>query len=134
MARQHGKKVYLQILLDPFRAELFEKLAEERGLKRTSLIRQIIYEWTAKQAGSTLYKKAANLDERLWAESVQNRIEGRKKAAAKRKKAKKAAPVPAVVVTPDPEPVKEVQTVLDTEPTAFKDTSLLGAIGRLFGN
>ena len=124
MSRLHGRKIYLQILLDPFRAELFEQLAEERGVKRTALVREIIYQWTAKQAGSTLYKDAERKDAALWADSVANRIEGRKKAAEARKrdnKAKAAQAVP-VVVTPSVEPVTD------------KGNSLLGAISRLLGN
>ena len=44
MTVKHGKKDYYQILLDPHRSELLKELVNEKGIKATSLIRDLIYE------------------------------------------------------------------------------------------
>ena len=43
MTVKHGKKDYYQILLDPHRSELLKAIVSEKGIKATSLIRDLIY-------------------------------------------------------------------------------------------
>lgn len=77
MALKHGNKTYLQILLDPNRAELVNKLAAEDGLRATAWIRGAVYNELQRQLPSSIYKEAEAKDEAVWRESVRRRVEGR---------------------------------------------------------
>ena len=43
MAIRHGNKTYLQILLDPNRAELLKEVAEWKDMRPTALVRDTVY-------------------------------------------------------------------------------------------
>ena len=43
MAGKHGRRVYLQILLEPHRAALLQGLADKEGKRLTGLAREFIY-------------------------------------------------------------------------------------------
>jgi len=88
MAGKHGKRVYLQILLEPHRAELLQSAAAEQGKRMTGLAREIIYQGLERAFPTSIYSEAQAKDAALWRESVRNRIEGRTK---NRKKAEDAA-------------------------------------------
>lgn len=88
MAGKHGRRVYLQILLEPHRAALLQGLADKEGKRLTGLAREIIYAGLEKLHPAHVYKEAEAKDAALWKESVRNRIEGRTK---NRKKAENAA-------------------------------------------
>ena len=75
--QNHGNKKYLQILLDPARAALLGELAEEKGLKPTAMVRELVYQGLARSMPSTLYNEAAAMDEATWRKSVRSRVEGR---------------------------------------------------------
>ena len=45
MATKHGNRVYIQVLLEPFRGELFMQEAEALGIKPSALIRQLVYNY-----------------------------------------------------------------------------------------
>lgn len=77
MAKGHGQRKYLQILLAPNRGELFFQLAESNGEKASALARDILYDFLEKNADTKEYKEAKDLDEKAWEQSVQNRLEGR---------------------------------------------------------
>ena len=78
MALKHGNKSYYQVLIDPNRAELIEKLADKLGIKSTAWIRNLIYEELELEVPRSEYKIAEAKDELMWRESVQRRIDGRK--------------------------------------------------------
>ena len=78
MALKHGNKSYYQVLIDPNRAELIEKLADKLGIKSTAWIRNIIYEELELEIPRSEYKTAEAKDKLMWRESVQRRIAGRK--------------------------------------------------------
>ena len=78
MALKHGNKSYYQVLIDPNRAELIEKLADKLGIKSTAWIRNLIYEELELEVPRSEYKTAEAKDELMWRESVQRRIAGRK--------------------------------------------------------
>ena len=79
MAIRHGNKTYLQILLDPHRAELLRELAENRGLRPTAWIRDACYAALKKECDVSTYNAAQAKDEATWRESVRKRVEGRRK-------------------------------------------------------
>ena len=77
MALKHGNKIYLQILLDPHRAQLVSDRAKEEGIRATAWIRKAIYNDLQRKLSSSVYKEAVAKDEAMWRESVRRRVEGR---------------------------------------------------------
>ncbi len=75
--QNHGQKKYLQILLDPARAELLQQLATEKGIKPTALVRELVYQGLARSVPTTIFNEAAAKDEATWRKSVRSRVEGR---------------------------------------------------------
>ena len=78
MTVKHGKKDYYQILLDPHRSELLKELVSEKGIKATSLIRDLIYEQLEKKVPKHIYQVALAKDKAVWRESIANRLIARK--------------------------------------------------------
>jgi hypothetical protein len=80
MAIRHGNKTYLQILLDPNRAELLKEVAETKGMRPTAWIRDTVYKMLELHVPPDVYKAAASKDEAAWQASVRKRVEGRLKS------------------------------------------------------
>ena len=78
MTVKYGKKDYYQILLDPHRSELLKDLVSEKGIKATSLIRDLIYEQLEKKVPKHIYQVALAKDKAVWRESISNRLIARK--------------------------------------------------------
>ena len=77
MATKHGNRVYIQVLLEPFRGELFMKEAEAQGVKPSALIRQLVYDYLAETTEEQPYLEALARDKQKWQEAVDARLEGR---------------------------------------------------------
>ena len=77
MATKHGNRVYIQVLLEPFRGELFMKEAEAQGIKPSALIRQLVYDYLAETTEEQPYLEALAKDKQKWQEAVDARLEGR---------------------------------------------------------
>ncbi len=77
MPLNHGNKYYCQLLLDPYRYKLAEKLAVAEGKKVTALLREMVYAALEKSLPASDYKAAQAADEAAWRESVKRRVEGR---------------------------------------------------------
>jgi len=75
----HGRKRYLQILLDPARAELLDQVAEERQMRSTALIRQWVYDALEALLPASVYAAADAKDAATRAASVQRQLDGRRK-------------------------------------------------------
>ncbi len=82
MAIKHGNKSYFQVLLDPNRSELIEKLASLEGIKGTAWIRNLVYGKLEEEFPSSIYKVAEAKDQLIWRETVKRRIDGRSKKKA----------------------------------------------------
>lgn len=76
MPLKHGSKMYCQLLLDSNRYKLAEKLADERGVRVTAMLREFVYS-ALSQIQPQEYGTAEQADKEAWAESVQRRVEGR---------------------------------------------------------
>lgn len=76
MAAKHGNRVYVQVLLEPNRGELFLEDAKNADLKASAHMRKIIYEYLQKKYPE-LYFLAEEKDKQKWQEAVQARLEGR---------------------------------------------------------
>ena len=77
MPLNHGNKFYCQLLLDPHRYKLAEKLAGAENRKVTALLRDMVYAALEKALPASEYKAAQAADEAAWRESVKRRVEGR---------------------------------------------------------
>ena len=75
MAIKHGNKTYLQILLDPNRAELLSNLAKGIGVRPTAWIRDVVYKELERCVPSSAYQKALDADRQVWDTSVKRRVE-----------------------------------------------------------
>ena len=80
MATKHGNRVYVQLLLEPFRGQLLLEHAEEKGVKSSALIREIVYEYIAQNVGEEKYMAALIKDKQKWQEAVDARLVGRAKS------------------------------------------------------
>ena len=80
MAIRHGNKTYLQILLDPNRAELLKEVAEAQNMRPTAWIRDTIYKVLEDSVSADDYAAAAAKDDAVWQASVRKRVEGRLKS------------------------------------------------------
>ncbi|WP_291810948.1 hypothetical protein [Limnobacter sp.] len=77
MAIKHGNKTYMQILLDPNRAQLLMNLAKAMDVRPTGWIRDVIYKELERCVPSDSYQKALDADKKVWENSVKRRVEGR---------------------------------------------------------
>jgi len=77
MATKHGNRVYIQVLLEPFRGQLFLDEAEKHNLKPSALIRNIVYDYLAESLDEESYCDAVVKDKQKWQQAVDARLEGR---------------------------------------------------------
>ena len=79
MATKHGNRVYIQVLLEPFRGELFMQEADAQGIKPSALIRQLVYDYLAENTKEEAYCEALVNYKKKWQDAVDSRLEGRRK-------------------------------------------------------
>ena len=77
MATKHGNRVYIQVLLEPFRGELFMEEAAALGVKPSALIRDLVYDYLASKTNEEAYADAVMNDQKKWQDAVDARLEGR---------------------------------------------------------
>ena len=77
MATKHGNRVYIQVLLEPFRGELFMQEADSQGIKPSALIRQLVYDYLAENTKEETYCEALVNDKQKWQDAVDAMLEGR---------------------------------------------------------
>ena len=77
MATKHGNRVYIQVLLEPFRGELVMQEADAQGIKPSALIRQLVYDYLAENTKEETYCEALVNDKQKWQDAVDARLEGR---------------------------------------------------------
>jgi len=83
MPLRHGSKIYCQLLLDANRYKLAEDLAASEGKKVTALLREYVYDALLEKVPEA-YKNAVEADQQGWQKSVENRVEGRRRARDER--------------------------------------------------
>ena len=82
MATKHGNRVYIQVLLEPYRGELFLLEAEKQNLKPSALLRHLAYEYVAENVDEEAYCDAIVKDKQKWQEAVDARLLGRAQSRA----------------------------------------------------
>ncbi len=76
----HGQKRYLQLLLDPARAQLLDRWAERTKVRTSALVRDLVYDALEQVVPPDEYAKALNEDAELRAASTRRQRAGRKPA------------------------------------------------------
>ena len=84
MAIRHGNRTYVQLLLDPHKAALLKKEAEDAGRKFSDHLRTLLYKSLQRSQPSSLYNEAEAKDQASWRESIANRVQGRMRNRAER--------------------------------------------------
>ena len=74
----HGQKRYLQLLLDPARAQLLDRWAERTKVRTSALVRDLVYEALEQVIPPDEYAHALKEDEALRATSLRRQRAGRK--------------------------------------------------------
>lgn len=77
MATKHGNRIYIQVLLEPYRGELFMEEAAALGVKPSALIRDLVYDYLASMTDEDSYVDATLNDKQKWQDAVDARLEGR---------------------------------------------------------
>lgn len=77
MAKRHGNKRHFQVLLDPHRAALLEGIAAERGVRPSSLMRDLLYSAAKRLSGASEYGLAEAEDAAVRRQSIQNQVRAR---------------------------------------------------------
>ena len=86
MTLKHGRRVYIQVLLEPNRGKLFLEDAERLNKKPSALMREIVYQYI-KEINSEQEAEAAIKDQQVWQAAVQARLDGRARNRANALKA-----------------------------------------------
>ncbi|MFZ9959662.1 MAG: hypothetical protein ACO3GP_04660 [Candidatus Limnocylindrus sp.] len=75
----HGQKRYLQVLLDPNRADLLDAMAAQQEKRTTALVREIVYEVLEQRCPPEAYEAAVARDAALRADAIERQVAGRKR-------------------------------------------------------
>ena len=75
----HGQKRYLQVLLDPHRADLLDALAAERDVRTTALVREQVYEALERSVTPEVYAEALRRDVVVREDAIRRQVDGRRK-------------------------------------------------------
>jgi len=89
MAAKHGNRIYIQVLLEPNRGKLLLEEARVQGIKPSEFVRLLVYKWLKSHVPEE-EKIASELDQLVWEDAVQARLEGRAREFKKRCEKKKA--------------------------------------------
>ena len=80
MPLNHANKFYCQLLLDPHRYKLAEKLAGAENKKVTALLRDMVYAALEKALPASEYRAAEAADYAAWTDAVKRRVQGRQRS------------------------------------------------------
>ena len=76
----HGAKRHYQVLIDPARADLLDRVAEKEGKRTTALIRDLLHDFLQGMYTKAEYQKALDADQDTRARAVRRQTEGRLRA------------------------------------------------------
>ena len=88
MACKHGNRTYVQLLLDPLKADLLKDEQEKAGYKKLSdYLRSVLYQYI-EESRPDMYRIDKSLKGLSWSEKVKRRIDGSNKKAIFAERAK----------------------------------------------
>ena len=78
MACKHGNRTYVQLLLDPLKADLLKDEQEKAGYKKLSdYLRSVLYQFI-EETKPELYQVDTSMKGLSWSEKVSRRVDGKK--------------------------------------------------------
>ena len=77
MGSSHGNRVYLQVLLDEHRGQMFLADAKLQGKKPAAWMREIVYQYLERAWGDDAYQDASSKDRDNYQRGVNARLIGR---------------------------------------------------------
>ena len=78
MACKHGNRTYVQLLLDPLKADLLKDEQEKAGyIKLSYYLRSVLYQFI-EETKPELYQEDKTLKGLSWSEKVSRRVDGKK--------------------------------------------------------
>lgn len=77
MSKTHGVKKHYQVLLDEHRAMLVDEVAQQRGLRATAWIRELVYVELQKLCTASSYGVAEAKDLAARREAISRQVSGR---------------------------------------------------------
>ena len=77
MAPNHGNRVYIQVLLDEHRGQMFLADAKLQNKKPAAWMREIIYQYLERSWGDSAYQEASGKDRDNYQRGVNARLVGR---------------------------------------------------------
>ncbi len=77
MASNHGNRVYIQVLLDEHRGQMFLADAKLQNKKPAAWMREIIYQYLERSWGDFAYQEASDKDKDNYQRGVNARLVGR---------------------------------------------------------
>ena len=77
MGSSHGNRVYLQVLLDEHRGQMFLADAKLQNKKPAAWMREIVYQYLERAWGDVAYQEAASKDRDNYQRGVNARLIGR---------------------------------------------------------
>ena len=77
MGSSHGNRVYLQVLLDEHRGQMFLADAKLQNKKPAAWMREIIYQYLERAWGDVAYQEASSKDRDNYQRGVNARLIGR---------------------------------------------------------
>jgi len=79
MASRHGNRLYVQVLFEPGRGDLFLELTKKFDKKPAALLRDLAYEYIKKNTDEFDFAKAEAIDLAKRKEAIDARLEGKAK-------------------------------------------------------
>ena len=76
----HGAKRHYQVLIDPARADLLDRVAGKEGKRTTALIRDLLHEFLQGVYTKAEYQEALDADQATRADAVRRQTDGRLRA------------------------------------------------------
>jgi hypothetical protein len=76
----HGAKRHYQVLIDPARADLLDRVAVKEGKRTTALIRDLLHEFLQGVYTNAEYQEALDADQTTRADAVRRQTDGRIRA------------------------------------------------------
>lgn len=88
MPCRHGQKTYVQLLLDPIKADLLIDEQEKAGYKKLSdYLRSVLYQYI-EESRPDVYRMDKSLKGLSWSEKVKRRVDGSNKKSKRAERAK----------------------------------------------
>ena len=78
MGSSHGNRVYLQVLLDEHRGQMFLADAKLQNKKPAAWMREIVYQYLERAWGDDAYQEASSKDRDNYQRGVNARLIGRR--------------------------------------------------------